>query len=377
MHRWLAPLLFVLPALSHPAIAEQPGVTVTTLPAPVLIQRAEFDQRLNFDILVDNATSEKLEIEAIECSAFARDGSLVSQRRLGSNGDSISTIPNRTVEAGARLVVFNPFHTYSPDLQLARLEYEIVFGSGEKHAVTRARLEVAPVVYETKTDLVLPVGGRVIAWDGPDLYGHHRRLDITGGMTTALGIKENFLRYAYDFSVVDEQGRMFKGTGERNEDWYGFGAPILSAGSGTVVAAEDGMADNTTTKRVELSREQVFEKPRMLFGNHVVVDHGNGEFSFYAHLKQGSVKVKRGQRVRQGEPIGQMGFSGDAITVHLHYQLQRDAMWGEGLPASFRNDVRLVGGRAIPAAHGFVDSGEVVTTAPAKRVAPARSRRGS
>ena len=62
-------------------------------------------------------------------------------------------------------------------IRLWRRPIRIVFGSGEKHAVARARLEVAPVVYETKTDFVLPVGGRVLIvhpvtaraddWDAP------------------------------------------------------------------------------------------------------------------------------------------------------------------------------------------------------------------
>jgi hypothetical protein len=55
-----------------------------------------------------------------------------------------------------------------------------------------------------------------------------------------------------------------------------------------------------------------------------------------------------------------MGFSGDAITVHLHYQLQSDTKFGEGLPAHFRDVRRLVGAKWVPSRTGFVDSGDVV-----------------
>ncbi len=355
-------ILMLFPCLLVSA-AQKPGVRITTLPGRVLIQRGESDQRLNFDLVVENQTAVKLTIDEIEVSAYAPDGALVAQRRVSTNGDSISVVGERAIEPGARRVVYNPFHTFAADLRLARLEYRFSF-SGDGDATTTTTTVIEPVVYRSKTDLVFPVKGRVVCWDGPDLYGHHRRLDITGGMTTALGITSNFMRYGYDFSVVDEKGRMFKGTGERNEDWYGFGTPIYATGAGSVAVASDGVPDNTTTKRHEITGEQVMKNLYVIFGNHVVIDHGNGEVSVFAHMKQGSVKVKTGDRVAAGQQIGEMGFSGDAITVHLHYQLQSDTKWGEGLPAHFRGVRRFVGGAWVPLASGFVDSGDVVERAP-------------
>jgi murein DD-endopeptidase MepM/ murein hydrolase activator NlpD len=98
----------------------------------------------------------------------------------------------------------------------------------------------------------------------------------------------------------------------------------------------------------------------LFLGNHVIVDHGNGEYSLFAHLKQGSVTVKPGQRVRAGDALGGVGMSGDAFLVHLHYQLQSGPAFEEGLPAYFR-DVRVRTGQAWSAAYtGPVDSGDLV-----------------
>lgn len=343
-----------------------PRLRVTTIPPRVLVDRCEFDQRLNFDLLVENPSAVALELTSLEMSAYDGSGALVSQRRVGRNG-GIDSIANRSVDPGGRLVIFNPFHTFAPDLELAKIRVDLTFTAGDEAPDVTASLTIEPKIFEPKTDLTFPVGGRVLCWDGPDLYGHHRRIDITGAMTTALGITANFLRYAYDFSVVDAKGRMFKGSGERNEDWYGFGTPIYATGDGVVALAGDGVPDNTTTTRHDPTREQSMKDPHVLFGNYVVVDHGNGEVSFFAHLKQGSVVVKPGDRVRRGQPIGQMGFSGDAITVHLHYQLQSDTKWGEGLPAHFRGIRRFVGGRALPVQSGSVDSGDVVESTVAPR----------
>ena len=74
-------------------------------------------------------------------------------------------------------------------------------------------------------------------------------------------------------------------------------------------------------------------------GNHVVIDHGNGEFSLIAHLQAGSVLPKLGDRIRQGDPIGKLGASGDASGPHVHYQLQSAIDWqyADGLPCTFSN----------------------------------------
>ena len=48
---------------------------------------------------------------------------------------------------------------------------------------------------------------------------------------------------------------------------------------------------------------------RVLGGNYVVLDHGNGEFSYFAHMSPGSVRVKKGEHVQQGQQIGEIGFA--------------------------------------------------------------------
>jgi murein DD-endopeptidase MepM/ murein hydrolase activator NlpD len=74
-------------------------------------------------------------------------------------------------------------------------------------------------------------------------------------------------------------------------------------------------------------------------GNHVVIDHGNSEFSMIAHFQAGSVLVRASDHVRQGEPIGKLGASGEATGPHVHYQLQAGPDWqyADGLPCTFHN----------------------------------------
>ena len=54
-------------------------------------------------------------------------------------------------------------------------------------------------------------------------------------------------------------------------------------------------------------------------GNHIVIDHGFGYTSTYAHLS--GFNVRRGQKVRRGDVIGYVGNTGTSIANHLHYEI--------------------------------------------------------
>lgn len=57
------------------------------------------------------------------------------------------------------------------------------------------------------------------------------------------------------------------------------------------------------------------------YGNYVFIQHENGFKSFYAHLK--SVKVKKGQVVKKGQELGEMGMTGWATGIHLHFEVEK------------------------------------------------------
>lgn len=57
------------------------------------------------------------------------------------------------------------------------------------------------------------------------------------------------------------------------------------------------------------------------FGNQVLIDHGSGVYTRYAHLESFATALAAGQRVGFGEPIGKMGKSGNATGIHLHYEI--------------------------------------------------------
>jgi hypothetical protein len=373
--RVLLALALVLPganaaaqAAATPTAPAGPSApTVASLPAQPLLVQGRDGQDLNFDLLFDNPGATALQLVGVEATWYGRDGRFLGQRRLDRNGDDttmgIATVRNRTLPAHGRLVLFNPFQHFPANAWLGDVRYEAVFSAGDDAPEQRVALRVAPRAWQPKTVLSLPLAGPVFVHDGHDFTAHHRRLDITGGMTTHFGIRANFMRYAHDFVVADGEGKLYRGDGAKPEDWYGYGAPILATGDGVVVEMHDGMADNRKGGAPPFDREAIMKNLKLFLGNYAIIDHGNGEFSLFAHMRQGSVKVHPGQRVARGEPIGAMGMSGDAFLVHLHYQLQSDAGFGEGLPAVFEG-VRFATGEGWTApAASPVDSGDLVLSA--------------
>jgi len=56
------------------------------------------------------------------------------------------------------------------------------------------------------------------------------------------------------------------------------------------------------------------------FGNHVIIDHGNGLTSLYGHLS--SIKVFAGQQVRAGDTLGTEGSTGASTGPHVHFEIR-------------------------------------------------------
>lgn len=62
-------------------------------------------------------------------------------------------------------------------------------------------------------------------------------------------------------------------------------------------------------------------------GNYVVLEHEQGRFTSYLHLKKGSVNVSRGQTIQAGEQIGLVGSSGNSEGPHLHFEVWQDGLF--------------------------------------------------
>ncbi|MDX6739473.1 M23 family metallopeptidase [Actinocorallia sp. A-T 12471] len=138
------------------------------------------------------------------------------------------------------------------------------------------------------------------------------------------------------------------GLPRRAEDYPCFGEHVLAVAEGVVVAAGGGQRDHrardTWPGLVYMAIEGFFRQVggwRFVFGNHVIIDHGDGVYSAYAHLRRNSLKVGVGDRVSAAHPLGEVGNSGNTSEPHLHFQLMDSPHppAASGLPFSWTTTV--------------------------------------
>jgi biotin carboxyl carrier protein len=159
----------------------------------------------------------------------------------------------------------------------------------------------APVVTDKQeTELYLPFKGTwVVTYGGEAREGSNQQNLL-------------FQQYAYEFAATDGSGRRYKDDGKTNDDYFSFGKEVLAPADGTIVEVIDGIRDNFPGVR----------NPYAPIGNTVIIQHTSKEYSVLAYLKQGSIRVKVGDKVARGQVLALCGSSGSATEPVLHYHLQ-------------------------------------------------------
>ena len=155
------------------------------------------------------------------------------------------------------------------------------------------------------------------------------------GQITMNGVTRVPQRYAQDWIYVDPvTGSPATGNVTIAKNYSGYGREIYSVAGGTVVDVMEGIADN----------EFIYSSPsfsvKTAAGNYVIVDIGNRKYACYAHMIPGSVTVKKGDAVTEGQVLGLMGNSGNSDLPHLHFQVVTDTpsfLGAEGYPHRYRS----------------------------------------
>lgn len=152
---------------------------------------------------------------------------------------------------------------------------------------------------------------------------------------------------------VGPDGRSHRAGGSRFVDYYAYDQDVLAAASGRVVRAvnnrpepTDLLARSSETFEAYAKRTATYGRSLLaggidaISGNHVMIDHGNGEYSLYAHLRPASVRVTVGQEVKAGDPLAKLGGSGNALVEpHLHFHVcdRPNPLTCAGIPVEFTN----------------------------------------
>lgn len=137
---------------------------------------------------------------------------------------------------------------------------------------------------------------------------------------------ENGVTFASGEPVASEITAFFAGNDSVHQGDHG--AIDISNGNGVggtnIIAAKDGVVIYPT----EDSQTQYADNGYIGnndgggYGNYVVIEHSDGNYTYYAHMAEGSITVMAGDTVRQGQVIGKMGHSGNSTGVHLHFEVR-------------------------------------------------------
>ena len=137
-------------------------------------------------------------------------------------------------------------------------------------------------------------------------------------------------RFAVDWEQVDATGRFVKRGGDpaRPADYTIYGQQAIAAADATVVHVIDGLRDQ---KPGALPQGVTLPEAD---GNSVIAKLDGGLYMLYAHLQAGSLKVKEGDKVKRGDPLGLVGNSGNSSAPHLHFHVMDgpSPLTSEGVP---------------------------------------------
>ena len=190
------------------------------------------------------------------------------------------------------------------DLQLSLNERDQIAGLFFKpHTASK------PAPEKHQTALSLPFHDKWLVFWGGDTREQNHHHDVPNQ------------RFAFDLLGVGADGKTHRGQGTNNQDYYAFGRDVLAPADGTVTEVIQGVRDNTPGSM----------NPYSGVGNCVIIQHRGDEVSVLAHFKQGTIKVKAGDKVKRGQLLGQCGNSGNSSEPHIHYHLQHSPVLQDGL----------------------------------------------
>ena len=250
---------------------------------------------------------------------------------------------NTALAPGQALLLPNLYLTFPrrPDA----LKVTACCTAGQREGRCEAHLTVRE--YDSAVRYRFPLDGVWLMKGTPDSgpLDHHRF-----GWTNEFGI---------DLLQLGPGAALHQHDGTQASDYYSFGAPVLAAADGRVVAAHHTERQEWTRfnprpgETVEQGQQRQLADVQQALrgdiahwaaGNVVILQHAPAEYSAYLHLREDSLRVVVGEDVRQGQPIADVGNTGDSFGAHLHFQVmdRPDLLTGRSLPFVFTDtDVTL------------------------------------
>lgn len=305
-------------------------------------------EHVEYDLLMTNAFTAPVTLKSLEVRGDGRlllrlsGGALAASTHALLGEAPVARIPaSATVATVVDVVLPRSAGRVAPDRLANQVRYSIPADSPLRPLIGSTTVNVSPVRVVQRAPIVIGSPVRGSGWYDAngccaDPAAPHR--------TTVVVRNGTYVTpewFAVDWIRVTD-GAIYTGNGSQLGDWRGtYGAPIYAVADGTVVTAVDGRPD------IAPFANPLLTGPEDFAGNSIVLKIAPGQYAVYFHLERGSVRVRAGQRVREGERIASLGNSGNSTAPHLHFGIQ-DGPSGLSNSLPFELDRLVLEGHVVP-----------------------------
>jgi len=253
-------------------------------------------------------------------------GGVKPKKYIVKEGDTILGIARKFDLKAQQIYDRNPwivddFLQIGDEMDLTVLQPDLTVRTEEKV------VEEVAIRYETEyvADATLRKGKTVTITPGADGLKKVTYLvtKLNGEMTKEELIDELVLQEPVK-AVVKRGTLVIKGEGTGSFSWPVSSPKITSRYGprwGSTHRGIDLVSSNRTIKASD-NGKVTFAGTKDSYGNVVIIDHGNGYETLYAHMK--SISVKKGDTVLKGDKLGVMGNTGNSTGVHLHFEVLKN-----------------------------------------------------
>jgi Peptidase family M23 len=353
---WAAPAVLAAVVVWPVAGALSSPVTTSALRVelsgpPQSVYASDGREHIEYDLMTTEAFTATATLRSLEVRAGGRVMLSYNRAALAARTLSVGTFkptggrvaPSTTVSTQVDILLPRSAGRAVPRTLTNQITYSIPANAPARSIIGTTTVKLPPVNVAHRPPIVIasPLRGTWLDGNGccDDPSSPHRQTVLatsSGGYVTPEMFAIDWVRL--------EHGRLYKGDGSKNSDWFTFGSPLYAVANGTVVSVTDGTPDIPPRTDNPLLRE-----PNDYGGNKVLLKVGPGLYACYAHMKRGSVLVRAGQRVRVGQRLGLIGNSGNTTGPHLHFGIERrpDCLSSPGEP--FEIDRYTLDGTVDPA----------------------------
>jgi len=301
------------------------------LTAPRVAQMSDGKYCVNYELVIANATKSDFSLEEIRVVDPARSDAVVKALKADEITRQIY-IPGVDKQASK-----------IPSGKSGYIRIDLTFDSKDavpeevEHIITASADTPIPMLPQPAIGRIgrskVSSGPAVVI--GPPLKGAKWVACVVGAggyhRKTVMPIGGTWVapeRWAVDWIQLDEENKPLAGAIEKNESYPQYGKEIIAVTDGVIESVRDDMPD------IPAGKAPVLKSLDDAVGDSIIQDIGGRFYALYAHLKPGSLKVKKGDTVKKGQVIALLGNSGNTTGPHLHFHIihGKSPLGSDGVP---------------------------------------------